>query len=180
MTLNAMFRYPDLYKSGVSVAPVPNQLYYDTMYQERYMGIPSENPEGYRLGSPITFAHQLKGELLLPDAPAFDISRKLYHTRYDHIRPSAVARCQSAQDVRACIDFARRSGTPIHARSGGHSYAGWSTGPGLVIDVGPMNAVSVDPGTHIATIGARYGSGGSRNGPMRVCSSASSDRFSER
>lgn len=65
MTLNAMFRYPDLYKSGVSVAPVPNQLYYDTMYQERYMGIPSENPEGYRLGSPITFAHQLKGELLL-------------------------------------------------------------------------------------------------------------------
>jgi FAD/FMN-containing dehydrogenase len=96
----------------------------------------------------------LKGELLLPDAPTFDISRKLYHTRYDHIRPSAVARCQSAQDVRACIDFARRSGTPIHARSGGHSYAGWSTGPGLVIDVGPMNAVSVDPGTHIATIGA--------------------------
>ncbi|MDX1926457.1 MAG: S9 family peptidase [Pirellulaceae bacterium] len=65
MTLNAMFRYPDLYKSGVSVAPVPNQLYYDTIYQERYMGLPSENAEGYRLGSPITFAEQLKGELLL-------------------------------------------------------------------------------------------------------------------
>jgi dipeptidyl-peptidase 4 len=65
MTLNAMFRYPELYKSGVSVAPVPNQLYYDTIYQERYMGLPSENAEGYRLGSPITFADQLKGELLL-------------------------------------------------------------------------------------------------------------------
>lgn len=65
MTLNAMFRYPEIYKSGVSVAPVPNQLYYDTIYQERYMGMPNENSEGYRLGSPITFAHQLQGELLL-------------------------------------------------------------------------------------------------------------------
>ena len=65
MTLNALFRYPDLYKAGVSIAPVPNQLYYDTIYQERYMGLPSDNAEGYRLGSPITFADQLKGELLL-------------------------------------------------------------------------------------------------------------------
>ncbi len=65
MTLNMMFRYPDIYASGVSVAPVPNQLYYDTIYQERYMGLPSDNAEGYRLGSPITFAHQLNGELLL-------------------------------------------------------------------------------------------------------------------
>ncbi len=65
MTLNAMFRYPETYASGVSVAPVPNQLYYDTIYQERYMGLPSENSEGYRLGSPLTFAHQLQGELLL-------------------------------------------------------------------------------------------------------------------
>ncbi len=65
MTLNALFRYPQLYKSGVSVAPVPNQLYYDTIYQERYMGLPSENSDGYRLGSPITYAHQLEGELLL-------------------------------------------------------------------------------------------------------------------
>ncbi len=65
MTLNALFRYPDVYKSGVSVAPVPNQLYYDTIYQERYMGLPSENAEGYRLGSPITFAHQLQSQLLL-------------------------------------------------------------------------------------------------------------------
>jgi dipeptidyl-peptidase-4 len=65
MTLNALFRYPDVYSTGVSVAPVPNQLYYDTIYQERYMGLPTENEEGYRLGSPITFADQLKGHLLL-------------------------------------------------------------------------------------------------------------------
>ena len=65
MTLNALFRYPEIYAAGVSIAPVPNQLYYDTIYQERYMGLPSDNSEGYRLGSPITFANRLEGELLL-------------------------------------------------------------------------------------------------------------------
>ncbi|MBL8891207.1 MAG: S9 family peptidase [Planctomycetaceae bacterium] len=65
MTLNALFRYPEIYSAGVSVAPVPNQLYYDTIYQERYMGLPDDNAEGYRLGSPITFADRLEGDLLL-------------------------------------------------------------------------------------------------------------------
>ena len=65
MTLNAMFRYPDLYKTGMAVAPVPNMRLYDTIYQERYMGLPDDNPEGYRLGSPITFAKNLRGDLLL-------------------------------------------------------------------------------------------------------------------
>ena len=65
MTLNAMFRYPDLYRTGISIAPVPNERLYDTIYQERYMGLPGDNAEGYRLGSPITFAHQLRGNLLL-------------------------------------------------------------------------------------------------------------------
>jgi dipeptidyl-peptidase-4 len=65
MTLNAMFRYPDLYRTGMSVAPVPDQRYYDTIYQERYMGTPQGNPGGYREGSPITFAEQLEGNLLI-------------------------------------------------------------------------------------------------------------------
>lgn len=65
MTLNAMFRYPDLYHTGMSVAPVANQRYYDTIYQERYMGLPENNEDGFINGSPITFAHQLKGSLLL-------------------------------------------------------------------------------------------------------------------
>lgn len=65
MTLNALLRYPDLYKTGMSVAPVTDMRYYDTIYQERYMGLPSDNKEGYRLGSPITFAKNLKGNLLI-------------------------------------------------------------------------------------------------------------------
>ncbi|MGE0353208.1 MAG: S9 family peptidase [Gemmatimonadales bacterium] len=64
-TLNAMFRYPDVYRVGMSVAPVPDQRLYDTIYQERYMGTPEGNPDGYRRGSPINYAENLKGRLLL-------------------------------------------------------------------------------------------------------------------
>lgn len=64
-TLNLMFRAPDVYKAGMSVAPVPDQRLYDTIYQERYMGLPQENAEGYKNGSPINFAEGLQGKLLI-------------------------------------------------------------------------------------------------------------------
>lgn len=64
-TLNAMFRFPDVYQVGVSVAPVPDQKLYDTIYQERYMGVPQENEAGYKVGSAINFAEGLKGKLLV-------------------------------------------------------------------------------------------------------------------
>jgi dipeptidyl-peptidase-4 len=65
MTLNLLFRSPDLFKVGVAGAPVPDQTLYDSIYQERYMGLPKENAEGYRDGSPITFAGDLRGKLLI-------------------------------------------------------------------------------------------------------------------
>jgi dipeptidyl-peptidase-4 len=64
-TLNLMFRYPDLYKVGMAVAPVPDQRLYDTIYQERYMGLPQHNAKGYQEGSAINFAEGLKGHLLI-------------------------------------------------------------------------------------------------------------------
>ena len=64
-TLNLMFRSPDLYKVGVAVAPVPDQRLYDTIYQERYMGLPNSNEDGYKRGSAIHFAAGLKGKLLI-------------------------------------------------------------------------------------------------------------------
>jgi dipeptidyl-peptidase-4 len=64
-TLNVMFRTPDVYRMGMSVAPVTDLRYYDTIYQERYVGLPQDNPDAYRLGSPVTFASQLKGDLLV-------------------------------------------------------------------------------------------------------------------
>ncbi len=65
MTLNLLFRSPELFKVGVAGAPVPDQTLYDSIYQERYMGLPKENADGYRDGSPITFASGLKGKLLI-------------------------------------------------------------------------------------------------------------------
>jgi dipeptidyl-peptidase-4 len=64
-TLNAMFRFADVYQVGVAVAPVPDQALYDTIYQERYMGLPKENQDGYRRGSPIHHADGLRGKLLV-------------------------------------------------------------------------------------------------------------------
>ncbi|QBG36875.1 S9 family peptidase [Litorilituus sediminis] len=65
MTLNMLFRYPEQYHVGISSAPVADQLLYDTIYQERYSGLLEDHAEGYKQGSPITHAHNLKGELLL-------------------------------------------------------------------------------------------------------------------
>jgi dipeptidyl-peptidase-4 len=64
-TLNAMFRYPDVYAVGLSVAPVPDLHYYDTIYQERYGGLPKDHPEEWKQSSPITFAANLRGQLML-------------------------------------------------------------------------------------------------------------------
>ncbi len=72
MTLNLLFQYPDLYQTGVSVAPVTDLRYYDNLYEERYMGLLSENPEDYEQGSPITHAGNLRGNLLLIHGTADD------------------------------------------------------------------------------------------------------------
>ena len=64
-TLNCMFRYPDVFNTGIAIAFVSDQRLYDTIYQERYMNTPQNNPDGYRKGSPISYAEGLKGNLLL-------------------------------------------------------------------------------------------------------------------
>ena len=64
-TLNCMFRYPDVFHTGIAVAFVSDYRLYDTIYEERYMNTPQANPEGYRKGSPIGYASGLKGNLLL-------------------------------------------------------------------------------------------------------------------
>ena len=63
-TLNLMFQYPEIYKTGIAVAAVGNQLTYDNIYQERYMGLPQENMNDFVQGSPITHAKNLEGNLL--------------------------------------------------------------------------------------------------------------------
>lgn len=63
-TLNLMFQHPEIYKTGIAIAAVANQLTYDNIYQERYMGLPQENKEDFIAGSPITYAKNLTGNLL--------------------------------------------------------------------------------------------------------------------
>jgi len=64
-TLNLMFRYPEIYSVGVSVASVPDQRLYDTIYQERYLGLPQDSPKAYQQSSAINFAEGLSGPLLV-------------------------------------------------------------------------------------------------------------------
>jgi dipeptidyl-peptidase-4 len=64
-TLNLLFQYPEIYKTGISIAPVANELLYDNIYQERYMGLPQENREDFVNGSPLHYAKNLKGNLLV-------------------------------------------------------------------------------------------------------------------
>lgn len=63
-TLNLLFQYPEIYKTGIAVAAVANQLTYDNIYQERYMGTPFPTTDAYVKGSPITHAKNLQGNLL--------------------------------------------------------------------------------------------------------------------
>jgi dipeptidyl-peptidase-4 len=63
-TLHLLFRHPELFQTGIAIAAVSNQLFYDNIYQERYMGLPQENREDFINGSPVTYAKNLKGNLL--------------------------------------------------------------------------------------------------------------------
>jgi dipeptidyl-peptidase-4 len=64
VTLNLMFQYPDIYKTGIAIAAVTDQHFYDNIYTERYMGLPEGNEANYSKASPVTHAKNLKGNLL--------------------------------------------------------------------------------------------------------------------
>jgi dipeptidyl-peptidase-4 len=64
VTLNLLFQYPDIYKTGVAISAVTDQHFYDNIYTERYMGLPNESEAAYKQASPVTYAKNLKGNLL--------------------------------------------------------------------------------------------------------------------
>ncbi len=71
-SLQAIFKYPEIYSTAIAIAAVPDQRYYDSIYQERYMGLPETNPDAFKEGSPINFVENLKGNLLLIHGTADD------------------------------------------------------------------------------------------------------------
>ncbi|MEU5612297.1 FAD-binding oxidoreductase [Streptomyces sparsogenes] len=95
----------------------------------------------------------LQGDLIRPGDADYATARQLYNTRFDRLRPAAVAYVSATSDIAECLDFARRHGTPVAIRNGGHSYAGWSSGDGrLVIDVSALKSIRTSSGE--ARIGA--------------------------
>ena len=79
-------------------------------------------------------------------------ARELFNPRFDSIHPQAVAYCATAADAQRVVEFARNANVPLALRAGGHSYGGWSTGTGLVLDVSRLARVQV--GGTTATVGA--------------------------
>jgi FAD/FMN-containing dehydrogenase len=99
-----------------------------------------------------SLAGRLNGNLVLPADTLYDQAYVAFNSRYDGNRPQAVAQCATPDDVSEVLAFVRRFNLPVTARSGGHSYAGYSTSTGIVIDVGPMDSIELNG--NIATIGA--------------------------
>ncbi|MEU7045822.1 FAD-binding oxidoreductase [Streptomyces varsoviensis] len=113
-------------------------------------------PAGRKAGDPdwTALGKGLSGDLIRPDDADYATARQLYNTRFDGRRPAAVAYTAGASDIAECLAFARRHGTPVAIRNGGHSYAGWSSGDGrLVIDVSRLKSVRTTSST-TASIGA--------------------------
>lgn len=96
----------------------------------------------------------LHGTLVRPGNSQYADAIQLFNPRFDSIHPAAVAYCSSPADVQACLAFAQRFRLPLTPRAGGHSYAGYSTTTGIVIDVTRMNTVTANLQGKTATIGA--------------------------
>src|SRR5580658_9452470 len=100
-------------------------------------------------------ARDLSGPLVRPGEGDYATAKLLFDPRFDALHPAGIAYCASPADVATCLAFARRHRLPVAARCGGHSYAGWSSTSGLIIDVTRMAGVSVSGGTAVVGAGTR-------------------------
>jgi len=95
----------------------------------------------------------MRGRVLLPDRPGYDAAKLIWNSRFDRVRPVAIAEVADARDVQTAVNFARDHGLRPIPRSGAHSFAGYSTGDGLVVDTHRLTAVDVDSGAGHARCG---------------------------
>src|SRR5512133_140052 len=99
----------------------------------------------------------VEGEVVLPGSPRYDEVRKPPIPRFHDVRPQAVVLCRTSADVAEAIAFAHRSGIAVTVRSGGHDFAGRSSGPGIVLDLAPMHSLEVSHGLATVGPGSRLG-----------------------
>jgi FAD/FMN-containing dehydrogenase len=95
--------------------------------------------------------------LIGPESPDYESVRRPAIGRFENIRPRAVARCAAPADVAEAISYARRGSLALAVRSGGHCFAGRSSTEGVVIDVGPMESVSISGSAVTVGAGTRLG-----------------------
>jgi FAD/FMN-containing dehydrogenase len=98
-------------------------------------------------------AQSMHGRFLRDGSSGYDDARKVWNLAYDR-HPLAMARCLDIDDVRRCVEFARRNSVPVAIRGGGHSYAGFGAADGaLQVDLSAFTTVRVDQGRRVASLG---------------------------
>lgn len=99
-------------------------------------------------------ARELRGDVVVRGKGSYDEARLLVNTRFDAVKPQAIVLAETLGDVQQTVRWARRHGVRIASRSGGHSYGGYSTTSGVVLDVSRLGSVRADAASRTATIGA--------------------------
>ena len=121
-TLNCMFRYPNVFQTGIAIAFVADQRTYDTIYQERYMDTPQNNPEGYKKGSPITYSNGLEGNLLLIHGTGDDnVHYQNMEMQADELVKHGKLFTQISYPMRS-HSINERAGTTLHLRKSMEKY----------------------------------------------------------
>src|SRR6202043_98846 len=100
-------------------------------------------------------ARDLSGPLIRPGESGYTTAKELFDPRFDSLRPAGIAYCRNPHHVATSLAFVRRYGIPVAARCGGHSYAGWSSTSGLVVDGTRMAGGNVSGSTATAGAGTR-------------------------
>ncbi|MGW3942616.1 FAD-binding oxidoreductase [Streptomyces phaeochromogenes] len=101
-------------------------------------------------------ARDLDGPLVRPGEANWAAARQLYNTRFDSLKPTAVAYVAHAEDIRTTLAYARSHAVPVSIRNGGHSYAGWSSGDGrLILDISKLSKVRASGNEAVVGAGAK-------------------------
>ncbi|MEU7395819.1 FAD-binding oxidoreductase [Streptomyces albogriseolus] len=117
---------------------------------------PSRTPRPATPADWTALAGHLDGRLVRPGDADWTTAHRLYNTRFDTLRPAAVAYVRHADDIRTALTHAREHAVPLAIRNGGHSYAGWSSGDGrLIVDVSDMAHIRVEGDTAVIGAGAK-------------------------
>ncbi|MEU6355735.1 FAD-binding oxidoreductase [Streptomyces sp. NPDC047072] len=101
-------------------------------------------------------AHTLDGSLVRPGDGDWPTAHQLYNTRFDTLKPAAVAYVANTDDIRTTLAYAKAHGIRVAIRNGGHSYAGWSSGNDrLIVDVSRLSRIRVSGGTAVVGAGSK-------------------------